>query len=111
MRHMRLCSLDRMMRRMQHVCMSSVCVMSGRLMMAGGVVTGGFFVVLRRMLVMLGRLRVMSLCGMLVVRGFLSHAFSPFEWVVVILVNGFRLPMIRSRFSLLDVKLFRIGPP
>jgi hypothetical protein len=71
---MGFCCLTRMMGRVKHVGMSSVCVMSGRLMMAGGVMTGGLFVVPRRMLVMLGGLCVMPVCR---VRGFLSHVFLP----------------------------------
>jgi hypothetical protein len=76
---MRLRGLARVMRRMKGVSMRRVCMMSGLVMMTGSIMSRGFLVVLHGMLVMLGGLRVMSMCRMLVVRGFLSHTFSPFE--------------------------------
>jgi hypothetical protein len=74
---MGLCSLTRMMGRMECVGMSRVGMVSSRLMMSSRVVSGSFLVMLSGMLVMFGGLFMMGVCRM-IVRWFLSHLFSPF---------------------------------
>ncbi len=76
MRYVRLRGFAGVMGCVQGVGMSGVRVMSGRLMMSGGVVPGGFLVMLRRVLVMFGGLGMMGVRGV-TVRRFLRHRSSP----------------------------------
>jgi hypothetical protein len=76
-RHVRLRGLTRMMCSMKRVSMRGMGMMSGHFMVPGGVMSGGFLVVFRSVLVMLGSLLVMAMRRM-VVRGFFSHGFSFF---------------------------------
>jgi hypothetical protein len=62
----------------QRVGARAVRMMSRLLMMTGSVMRGGFLVVLHGVFVMLGGLGMMAMGRMMVVRRFLSHAYSPF---------------------------------
>jgi hypothetical protein len=68
---MGFCGFARVMGRMKRMGMSAVSMMSCGLMVTGGMVPGGFFMMLRGLLVMLSCLRMM------LVGGVLCHALSP----------------------------------
>ena len=71
--HMVLCSLGRVMRRMQRVRVGAVRMVGRPLMCARRIMPCGLFVMLRGMFVMLGRL------GMMLLRGMFRHAGLPFS--------------------------------
>ncbi len=71
---MRLCSFASVMRCLKRVGVGAMRVMSRLLGMPGSVLHRCFLVVLHRVLVVLGRLGMVTVGGMLAVRGFLSHA-------------------------------------
>ena len=72
MARMVLCGLARVMRRMQGVRVRTMRVVGGFLMRASRIMRCGLFMMLRRMLVMLGGLGMVLLCGM-----FRRHADLP----------------------------------
>ncbi len=64
MSHVGLCGFARVMCRVEHMGMGAMGMMSRCLMMTRGVVYGGFLVMLRRMLMVLGGLHMMGMCRM-----------------------------------------------
>jgi hypothetical protein len=75
---MSLCSFARVMRRLQHMGMGTVRVMSGRLVMSSCGVAGSFIVMLPSLLEMFSSLHMMAVRQMLGVSWFLCHALAPF---------------------------------
>ncbi len=73
MRNVSLCGFVRMMSCKKRMGMSGMRVMSRDLIMTCRVVPSCFLMLLHGLLVVLGRLRMMAVRGMVLVRCFLSH--------------------------------------